>query len=320
MWSHLSKILKSITIFTFIIFWLYITAKDSYPEDIVTPLPESSRLVSLPFDVDAVADMRAEKGLRNFEFHSIIITEQGIKEYDNNREKEALSLYKKAKELAPDLPLPDFYLTRLNLSASPKDLSVAADYLLKAFRAFCNNFLWSFHTSGILFTSLFLALYLSGILFFIILIISRFRLYIHDVMEDRRKILLLLPSVILVSFGSIFGLTGFLIPFWRYIKARERIAACLTVVAMIFLILTSPLVFSFLGASQDKLLFNVARINQGIFTGESPAALRERSDYEAAFSYALGLKGTFFISRYSLISINILAISSFFMKINTSYS
>jgi len=284
---------KRLIIITVIIFGICISipGKAAFAESIETVTSEGETASSgLYLDVHDLAEYRAERGLKNLEPHSIVLTNIGLKAYDEKREKEAIAFFKKAKELSPDLPTPYLYLAKANFSLSLKGFHVAWGYLLDAWRAFWNNFWWSFQVAGVLFISLFLALYASIIVVLIVLVSSKFRLYIHDIIEDRRKILLLLPSIILVFFGPIFGLIGFMMPFWTYLKRREKATVYFIAMISAVIILMLPLLSSFLGASQDKVLRSIVKINEGTHTGETPEAVIDGRGYEAIFTYALDFK------------------------------
>ncbi len=199
-------------------------AKTSFAESTETVRPKNDSLKSgLYLDVDDLIKNRAEAGLRNLEPHSIVLTNTGLKAYDEKREKEAIVFFEKANELSPDMPGPYFYLAEANFSFSLDGIYVASGYLLDAWRAFGNNFWLLFQTTGVLFLSLFFALYVSSIVFLIALGHSKFGIYIHEIIEDKRKIFLLLPAIVLVFFGPIFGILGLMLPFLMYIKGKEKI-------------------------------------------------------------------------------------------------
>lgn len=251
---------------------------------------DDSQKSGLYLDIHELTEYRAERGLKNLESHAIVLTDKGLKAYNEKREKEAIIFFKDAKKLSPDLPSPYLYLAKANFSLSLKGFYTATDYLLDAWKAFYSNFWWSFQTAGVLFISLFLALYISIIVLLITLMSSKFHIYVHDIIEDKRKIFLLLPSIVLVFFGPIFGVIGFMLPFWIYMKGKERVMIYCVIAISVLIVLMLPLFSLFLGASQDKTLRGVVKINDGIYTGESPEIVRSDRSYESIFTYALVLK------------------------------
>ncbi|HDH50832.1 MAG TPA: tetratricopeptide repeat protein, partial [Nitrospirae bacterium] len=241
-------------------------------------------------DIDGLLERRAELGLKNLEPQSVFLIKKGEQAYKQKREKEAIKLFEQARELSPDLPLSYLYLAKAHFSLSPKKLYKASGYLLGAWRALLNNFWWSFQTAGMFILSLFISLHVSVIIFLVVLMTSKLSLYVHDIIEDKRKILLLIAPVLFALFGPIFGVIGFILPFWVYLKEKEKIVLYSAVGISFIIILMFPVFSSFTGASQDRTLRSVIKINEGIFTGESQEISTTRDDYEALFSRALELK------------------------------
>ncbi|TNF52356.1 tetratricopeptide repeat protein [bacterium] len=228
--------------------------------------------------------------MKNLEPHSVALMKRGVKALNEDRTEEAILLFNGAKTLSPDLPLSYLYLAKAYFSFSQEGFYTTSSYLLKSWDAFWSNFWWSFQTSGMIGISLYFSLYISIVVFSSVLIASKFNLYLHDVMEDKRKTLLLLPPLVLVFFGPIFGLIGFLLPFWIYLKPRERgvLYCCLSLLVLTIFIL--PFFSSFLGASQDKTLRDIVRINNGIYTGEATVPSAGSDSFESMFLYALDKK------------------------------
>jgi tetratricopeptide (TPR) repeat protein len=285
----LHNTLKFAIIF-FIGFSVCAHVRTSLAENIEKPAADNSLKSDLHLNISELMEYRAEEGLANLEPHAIVLTNEGLKAYNEKREKEAVSFFETASELSPDLPTPYLHLAKINSSLSLNGIYTLAVYLLDAWEAFCNNFQWSFHTAGVLSLSLLLALYASIIIFLLALMSSKARIYIHDIGEDRKKILLLLPSIILVFLGPIFGIAGLLLPFWIYMKAREKVFIYCMFLVSACIILISPAISPFLSANSDKTLRDVIKINEGIYTGEIPDINRKGRSYEASFSYALHLK------------------------------
>lgn len=282
----MSKGLRFVIIFVLSIF-VYTSVKPALAESVEAVLAGNSGLY---LDVQNFIEYRAERGLKNLEPHSIVLTNTGVKAYNEGRVKEAVIFFEQAKGLSPDLPLPYLYLARANFSFSQKGFSTASSYFLDALVVFFNNFWWSFQTLGVFSISLLLAVYISVIVLLLTLISSKSRLYIHDIREDKRKIFLMLPSVVLVFFGPIFGMVGLVLPFRVYFKGKEKAVVYSTIVITALIIFMMPLFSSFIGALQDKTFRSVVKVNKGIYTGESPDMFMRNRGYEDGFTYALDLK------------------------------
>ncbi len=284
----MNKSLRFVIIFV-LAFHIFIPLKTSSAADSETSLLKNDTQ-GLKLDFNSLSEYRAEKGLRNLEPYSLTLINKGLKAYGEKREEETVYLLKQAKELSPDLPLPYLYLARINFSLSSVGFSSASGYLIEAWKAFINNFRWSFQTAGMLSISLFLAFYTSIIVFLVAVISTKLRLYIHDVAEDKRKIFFLLPSGVLIFLGPILGLIGFIFPFWKYIKRKERVLVSSSIVIVLVLVFAAPMVSLFINGLQDKTLQNVVKINEGFYTGDTLEIPESGRGYEAAFAEALNLK------------------------------
>jgi len=243
-----------------------------------------------PFYFQKSKQYRAVLGIRNLEPHSFVLINKGLKSYEEDREEEATAYFNAAKELSPDLPIPYLYLSRAHFSLSLQGFYKASAFIADAWNAFQRNFWWSFRTYGMVLISLFLALYISIIVFSASLILSKFNLYIHDLIEDKRRILLLLPSFVLVFLGPVFGVAGLMVPFWGYLKAKERTAAYSCLIILILMVAMLPFLSSFPGVFQDKTLQDIIKINNGTYTGDSFKMVSIDKDFEYSFSYAVGQK------------------------------
>ncbi len=284
------KILKFIIIFLLIV-TAYIPVETVFAETAVPiSLEDQFSGSGLSIDVPKLEEYRAEKGFRNLEPYAIYLIGMGVKAYNEEKEERALKFFEKAAELSPDLPTPYVYLAKANFSITPKGLNTSLGYMLGAWRAFRNNFWWSFQIIGVLSVSLFLAFYASVVVFLITLIYSKTRLYIHDITEDKRKIFLLLPSVILAFFGPILALIAFMLPFWMYLKKREKNVLYGVIAGSALIILLLPLLSSFLDAFQNRTLRAVVEINEGKYPNRLSGTVKGKSGFEAVFAYALDLK------------------------------
>ncbi len=242
----------------------------------------------LELDVNELLEYRAELGLTNLLPHSLVLMDEGLKAYEEGRKAEAAALFSDARQLSPDLPSPFYYIAKTNLSLHPAKLNKAAWQMLGTWKVFRNNFWWSFQTAGVFFVSFFVSIHVSIFLIILTLITSKFRLYMHDIVEDKRKLYLLAAPVLFVFFGPVFGMIGFILPFWIYLNKREKIVMYSAVGLLAVFILMLPFFSSFIGASEDRILRDVVNINEGIYSG----ALREAkisadNSNDVLFSYAI---------------------------------
>ncbi len=291
-----------------LVFLLSVPVSTSFATEVETfPSMDEPPRSGLHSDFEELKEYRAEKGLKNLEPHSMVLINAGLKAYAEKRQREAALLLEKARVLSPDLPLSYIHLIGLNLSFSKQGLAKSSEHLVGAVRAFLNNFWWSFQTTGIFSLSLFVALYISGIVFLITLFSLKLKHYIHDIVEDKRKILFLLPSAILIFLGPIFGLIGFIFPFWVYIQKKEKAAVFGIIIMAALIIFFVPWVSSFPGVLQDKALLNLVDINEGTYTGETPELIEDEDSYETTFSYALNLKRNGYYIEAATLYINLLS-------------
>jgi tetratricopeptide (TPR) repeat protein len=269
---------------------IFIPLITAYAEDDEIPAGESPAIESDLLDFSELSQYRDEQGLKNLEPHSLALLERGLRAYDEGRDEEAIVFFNGAKQLSPDLPLSYLYLAKAYFSLSKTGLYSTSSFFNDAWNAFWKNFWWSFQASGMVALTLLFAFYISFIVLLTALVASKFNLYLHDVMEDKKKFLLLLPPVILLFFGPIFGIVGVILPFWIYMKSRERVVIYCCLAIFVFIIIMLPVFSSFLGASQDKSFRDIVRINNGIYTGEITEPIREGGSYEAFFAYAIDNK------------------------------
>jgi len=263
---------------------LFISLVGLYAGDISAINPQEE------IDIKAFSDFRKEKGLRNLEPQSITLISLGLRALRDGKREKAIFYFKSAASLSPDLPQSYIHLARTSFSFTTDGLTETIGYIMDAWRALRNNFWWSFRISGNLLITLYLSIYLSLIISIIIMLVPRFNLYIHDIHEDKRRFFLLLPPVILVFFGPVFSILACLLPFWLYLKKREKYLLYAMFLAVAIMIPVAPLLSSFFGASANVKLRNIININSGLYTGDTVYLLEEGGDYETTFTYALDLK------------------------------
>jgi tetratricopeptide (TPR) repeat protein len=264
---------------------------DALEEASEMPLPKKEILhPTRMFQFDEFTSIRSENGLKNLEPHSLVLIDAGIAASREQRREEAIFLFEKAKELSPDLPLPYLYLAKNNFSFTKEGLTKTSGYIMDLEKAFLNNFWWSFQIIGMLSLNVFAAFCLTFFLFIMILLSSKLKLFVHDVIEDKKKMLLLLPPLILVFFGPVFGVVGFIFPFWLYLHKRAKSIIFISLLIMVFMLFAFPWIFSLPGVLSDRTVSGVVKIHEGKLSGDIAEISGEDNTYEASFAHALDLK------------------------------
>jgi len=240
-------------------------------------------------EIERFSNFRKEKGLRNLEPQSLILLSKGVDALKGGKREDAIAYFNAAASLSPDLPQPYIYLAKIYLSFSSDGLTQAIGYIRDAVRAYLNNFWWLFKTAGNLIIALYMSLYLSVIIVITLMVIPRFQLYLHDIQEDRKRLLLLLPSLIITILSPLLGILAFILPFWLYLGKKEKrfLYGVFAAVAILAWFATSVSVF--LNVSTNTTLKNIININSGFYTGGS-YLVKDTDDFESAFTYALDLK------------------------------
>ncbi len=124
----------------------------------------------------------------------------------------------------------------------------------------------------------------------VFLISSNLSLYLHDVRENKRKILLLLPAVVFVPFGFFPVMAAFLLPIWPYINKKSRPFFYMLLLLSSLAFLIAPYMLSFLRLSNDAALHYIVKMNEGTYTEEDYRAVNKTHNIEAQFSHAIEKK------------------------------
>ncbi len=238
-------------------------------------------------DFKALSYYKADNRFSNMEPYSIALIKKGKEALENDNKTDAIAFFKTAIELSPQLPQSYLSMAKATFSFSPKGFTESMGYALDAWQALTDNLWWSFKTGGMLLASLYIALFAAIIIFIALLALSKFRIYLHDIIEDRKKIFLLFPSIILVFFGPIFGIFAFALPFWVYLKKREKAFIYSLFFMAAAVILTFAPLSTFLNTYSDATLRSIINVNSALYTGNAAYFKKGQEDYETIFSYAL---------------------------------
>ncbi|MBI5025733.1 MAG: tetratricopeptide repeat protein [Nitrospirae bacterium] len=257
---------------------------------------KSSSLEALQGSAPSIAEEHSlmeykfEKGLRNLQPQSMAMIEMGQRALKEGRKGDAIALFNAAKNLSPDLPQTYLYLAKANLSPSIEGIYAASGYLIQAAKAFGNNFWWSFLTAGILSLALVLSIYLSTAICIAILAASKLPMFIHDVTENKKKILLLVPPIFLVFLGPIFGVLALLLPFWVFFRKNEKRIFYFILPLLMVIVLSMPFLSSFFGALNHSPIMRIVKIKEGVNTSETLEGIKNSKRWELGFAYAIDLK------------------------------
>jgi tetratricopeptide (TPR) repeat protein len=163
-------------------------------------------------------------------------------------------------------------------------------YFIDSFKALKRHIWWSFWTAGALMSVLYYTFLLSALMCIAIFTAANYRLFLHDVMENSKKIFLLAPSAVLLFLSPVAGLFAMLAPIWVYLRRREKGLVYFLVLGAIAIMLSSHYHSALLKAKGDVTFRNIVNVNTGMYTGDRTYVLDTRSDYESRFSHALAQK------------------------------
>lgn len=241
-------------------------------------------------DFKSLSYYKVDNRFSNMEQYSIALIREGEEALKNDKETEAIAFFEAAIELSPQMPQPYLTMAKATFSFSPKGFIASVGYVLDAWKALTDNLWWSFKTSGMLLAGIYIALFAAITILIALLAFSRFRIYLHDIIEDRKKIFLLIPSIILVFLGPIFGIFAFMLPFWVYLKKKEKALVYslffVSAIAIFFL----PSLSTYLNAHTDATMRSIINTNSGLYTGNAAYFEKGQEDYETLLSYALNKK------------------------------
>ena len=241
-------------------------------------------------DPDSLSYYKIDNRFSNMEPYSTALIKKGVEALHDNKETEAAAFFQKAIELSPQMPQPYLNMAKATFSFSPKGFIGSVGYVLDAWKALTDNLWWSFKAAGLLLAGIYIALFAAITILIALLAFSRFRIYLHDIIEDRKKIFLMLPPVILVFFGPIFGIFAFTLPFWVYLKKKEKALLYSLFFISAMAILFIPSLSAYLNAHTDATLRSIINTNSGLYTGNAAYFEKGQEDYETLLSYALDKK------------------------------
>lgn len=225
-----------------------------------------------------------DRGLKNSEAYSYFLIEKSKAD-----PAEAEKTLEEALRYSPDLPAVYFALSKASFSLSTEKMYKAYGYMLKGIEAYKRNFWWSFTLIGSLFMGFIISFVVSMIIIITVRLTADLPLLVHDIMEQKNRILLLLMLISALT-GPLLLIGGFLSILGLYLKRMDRAVVYLYLLFLLILpwiFKASSMVFSI---PSSDVLKAVIEVNESKDNRYALAILKDSEDDLALYSYALALK------------------------------
>ncbi|MFA5845386.1 MAG: tetratricopeptide repeat protein [Thermodesulfovibrionales bacterium] len=266
--------------FLIFIFAFFATALPSFAE-IAGPAPQAEVADPAPRDV---YEARLDSGLKNTEPYSYALIKKAQADPSN-----AKRLLTEAIKYSPDLPAVYFEMARISFSLSPEGIFEGLNYMIEGIRAYERNFWWLVSIAGLAFISL------TSSFIVVLLLVAGIRFFIdspllsHDIIENKKKSLIVLSLVPLSLAGPLFFIVGTICLLGLYFSRVDKTV----VYASVLFLLLSPFLLRitniFLSAASPELRASVA-VNEDRDNKHALFALKGKNDFLSLFSYGLALK------------------------------
>ena len=226
-----------------------------------------------------------DRGIRNSDAYSYFLIEKS-KEDPAQREE----ILKEALKFSPDLPAVYFELSKASFSLSTGRIYRANDYIIEGIEAYERNFWWTFTMAGSLLLGFLASFIISISVVILIRLTGDLPLLIHDIIEHRNRMLLLLPVIISAFTGPLLFIGSILIIIGLYLKRIDKIIVYLY---LLFLFLSpwimkaSSIAFS---APSSSIMKAITEVNESRGNRYALSILRNSEDEVALSAYALALK------------------------------
>lgn len=233
---------------------------------------------------DDIYEAKLNKGLKNSDAYSYLLIKKA--EADPSNAKKLLA---EAIKYSPDLPAPYFELAKTNFSFSQQGIFGSFAYLGRGFSSYKDNFWWLRSITGLLLASLTASLLSALALAALIRLFVQFPLITHDVKENKNRIWLVVLLVPLAMLGPLYFIAGLFVVLGLYFGKTGKVV----VYAAILFLGFSPFVFrtanSFIYSTAPEIRAVVA-VNEGRDNKLAITVLKNKDEFEPAFSYALAQK------------------------------
>lgn len=232
---------------------------------------------------EALYESRLDEGLSTTEPYSYLLLAQA-----NQSRAQARDLIEKARRYSPDLPAVYFAMAQEAVRPSPDSILQGLDHFREGIRAYGRNVWWAHSLAGLAAVSPFISFLLSLLIVLIIRSAVDAGLVVHEAMEEKRRILLLVIPLGLSLLGPVALAAGGFFLLGSYFRKGDRV---LVYASLLFFAASPFLIKQMLPLlSTSSSLRAVVAVNEGKDNRYALWALKGRSDYPSAFSYALALK------------------------------
>lgn len=231
-----------------------------------------------------------DMGITSYEALSAAMLKQGRTLLDAKEVGGALMLFESASKLSPNYPPPYYAEGWAYLAKDKMKVLMTLDAFLDGFRHSVNDFWWSFFYAGNKFTSLLFTLAALFSLFGLFMALRYTPLLAHDLSETlkmRDRVVLLkyviLPGIflaILMVLGYWWSVSAAFLSLWVYFNKKEKTAATLFFVLLVFMPEIMSNFANFAQAGGDRLLWVMDGVNKGHIGEGTEQSLRKLLDKE----------------------------------------
>lgn len=234
---------------------------------------------------DDIYEARLNKGLKNSEPYSYLLIKKAQADPLN-----AKKLLAEAIKYSPDLPAPYFELAKADFSFSQQGgMFESIDYIGRGFNSYKENFWWLRNITGLLLVSLMASLMLSLALAALIRLFVQFPLLAHDIKENKKRIWLVALLVPLALLGPAYFIAGLLIALGLYFGKAGKAIVYVSILFLGFSPFLLKTANNFIYSATPEVRAVVA-VNEGKDNKLAITVLKNKNDFEPAFSYALAQK------------------------------
>lgn len=223
--------------------------------------------------LERIKQLKIEQGIDNLDFLAAGLLREAQAALDQGNVQKAISLTRSATELAPGFPVPYFFLFRILIRPDQLALGEATDNYFVGWHQWLNNFMAQLSLLNSLIVAFLLALGVSYVIFFVIVLIHTTPLLGHEVAELIRGPLHgplpLAYAIVILSLPMFWGLKlGWIITYWIviawfYLSTPERVVAASFIVLLGFSGVYLPRVLSMLNAPASLELRSLIQAIRG---------------------------------------------------------
>ena len=226
----------------------------------------------------------------NIYTQAMLLVQDGASALKTNNKEKAKELLLKAQELYPNLPQTYFYLALANFSFSIKGIINFFHFSFHIVEAVLSNIWWFFFFMGTLTLGIGIAVYTVLIMYIVFTVLANFNLYLHDITENWKLILLLIPSLVMLPLGPVFPLLGLVIPLSIYLNKKQTVVFSFLAICIVLFIIKIPLISSFLSAPYYQPFREILFMIERTYTGFETRSYHVDKNWTLEFNRAMQLK------------------------------